>query len=260
MKRTILVASSWALIGSFAHAQVPAVLPTTSSLPSINSIRPGKLAAGADGSITIYGLGYLGPANTLEVRWNGTPLASWSTVADEPDTQIVAIVPNGLLASDGIVTIARVSAGTTVAASNPVTVKIGTPESCGAGSPAECGAAIGDVPTIEIVPVQSWTPFVSAPAGGLVRVENRDFAEQCCGAHAVASTTFDPANFTTIPGKIIGDGRFSVRVRKPTSPTGPAQVGYFRVPEREKPGTVIPFFCPIHHYVMVTPLGALLVQ
>jgi hypothetical protein len=262
MRSSLRFAIPCLLLARAALAQVPdptGLTPITTHLPSINSIRPGTIAPGSgDTSIRIYGLGFLGPAQTVDVRWNGSSLAQWAVVSGEPDTQIDATVPASLLTSAGSVTVARVVGGQAVE-SNAVTVAIGTPPTCGATSSAECGAAIGDVPTVVIVPVHTWYPFVAAPAGGLVRIANHDVAAQF-GRHTFTSAALGPSTFLQIgAGKFTADGRFSVSVATPTAIDQPT-IGFIRVPEGEAPGTLIPFFCTAHNLLMAAPLGGLLVE
>lgn len=257
-----LTAVAAVLAFACAAAAQPAptsVAPISTSLPAINSIRPGTIPAGAATTIAIFGLGYL-PAQNLEVRWNGAPLVSWSAVSGEPDTQIVAVVPAALATADGAVTVARVANGVTLRESNPVVVAVGTPPSC-AGRGAECGAAIGEVPTVTIVPAHTWTPLVAAPAGGLVRITSYDF-EALFKQHTFASANLtDPNTFSRIASnKLQSDGRFFVQVPSPAGPTDPPVTAYVQIPPTERPGSVIGFFCSIHNLAMVTPLGGIVVE
>ncbi|MGH7818856.1 MAG: hypothetical protein ACREQ9_03710 [Candidatus Binatia bacterium] len=255
-----LALAAGVLHAGLAFAQAPDVLPVAAQSPSINSVRPGTIAAGsADTPITIYGVGFAGDA--AEIVWTsgaGTTIFPATAVAGHESTRLEASVPSSLLAQAGTATllVRRVTSGTET---NAVEMTIGPVPSC-AGKGAECGAAIGVVPVVEIVPLHTWTPVVAAPSGGLVRVENRDTLAQF-GRHTFTSTDLtDPYSFSQITaGKIRGDGRFSVDLATPASAEEP-NTGYVLVPEDEATGTVIGFFCTAHNLAMVTPLGGLLVQ
>lgn len=239
-----------------AQAPIDLGLPVVAAAPSINSVRPGTIAPGsADTTITIYGAGLAGTPDTLRVLWNGSTL-TWSAISGREGSRITATVPASLLGTAGSAMLTVEASGR---ASNTVAMMIGTPPTCPTQVKDQCGAAVGDAPVIEIVPLHTWYPFAAAPAGGLVRVVNRDVLAQFA-RHTVTSTALEPSRFSQIlAGRILGDGRFNASVSSPETVDQPIEA-YVRIPENEMPGTMIPFFCTAHNLAMVTPLGGILVQ
>ena len=234
----------------------PPGVPVPTSVPSLNSARPGVIPPGSeDVTLTLYAVGFDEALGAVEVVWNGAPLET--TISDtHPGSRVTAVLPGSVRSALSAGTTATVVLRQTVGAapvdSNAVELRIGTPPDCNlvAGpSRASCNAALGDVPTIEMVPKHAWYPFVAAPAGGLIRAVHRDSAaspEQ----HTVTSSTVEE-RLPLIEGQT--DGAFDISL-------GLGQQGYIRIPDDREPGSTIAFWCTQHGNSMNPPFGGILVQ
>jgi hypothetical protein len=248
----ILVALSGTSLARPIHPE-PGV-PLSASAPSINSIRPGILPPGSgDIEIAIYGSGIDERLGEVAVLWNGEPLEAVRVSESHPNSRVHATVPSALLQSPGSATVVlRQNTPALPLDSHPVTLVVGAPVDCSTATAkrrAICGAALGEVPTIEMVPKHVWYPFVAAPAGGVVRAVHRDSLanpEQ----HTVTSTT----TLGRVP--ILGTGpddAFDLAL-------GRGEEGWIRIPEDRPPGSILGFFCTQHGNSMNPPFGAVFVR
>jgi hypothetical protein len=260
-------------LGSAASAQtiVPPGTPAVVGAPSINSARPGKIQAGADTTmITVYGVGFDVSGATAEAVWNGQSIGTPTVSTTHPGSRVTVDVPASLLLVPGSASLSIRQGGHE---SNAVTVLLTTdpPPTCvpptdpaftQTSARQTCGYALGDLPVLEMVPLHTWYPFVTAPAGGIVKVVNRDSGASY-GHHVVTNTTVQdrtPFVSSLMPSGLQGT-YFDVEVSAPIggNPLTDFFVGYVRVPEAQSPGSVIPFFCSTHSNNMNPPLGGITV-